>query len=60
MKALIYGIIGGILSFVLLMFLVGIVSMNKGEEIIMAGTIVLSTVICSCTGIIIEKLNKSK
>lgn len=54
MKGVIYGIIGGIFSLVLFLFLNNVVHLGSKIAI---GTIILSTVICGCTGILVEKLN---
>lgn len=62
MKPLKYGIIGGIFSTILFIFLVMIIrpSATSIGDMVMIGTIVLSTIICVCTGIIIEELNNKK
>jgi len=59
-KAYKYGILGGIFSFILFILLVMVLRTDNGEGIVIAGTIVLSTVICTCTGIIVEELKNAK
>lgn len=62
MKPLKYGIIGGIFSTILFIFLVMIIrpSATSIGDMVMIGTIVHSTIACVCTGIIIEELNNKK
>jgi uncharacterized membrane protein YfcA len=54
MQAIIYGIIGGIFALILFPFLS--YAVNLGNDIAIA-TIILSTVISACTGIIVRKLD---
>ncbi len=58
MKALLYGVIGGVLSVIILMILGIIFRAEDSVGAILSGTVLISVVICSCTGIIVDKLNK--
>ncbi|EQB85825.1 hypothetical protein J2Z44_004237 [Clostridium punense] len=62
MKPLKYGIIGGIFSLLLFIFLAMIIRPKATSigDMVMIGTIVLSTIVCVCTGRIIEELNNKK
>ena len=54
MKALVYGVIGGIVSCILFSVLFNGIGLRDD---IVTGTIVLSIVICACTGIVVEKID---
>lgn len=54
MKALVYGVIGGIVSCILFYVLFNGIGIRDD---IVVGTIVLSIVICACTGIVVEKID---
>jgi uncharacterized membrane protein len=58
-KGLLYGIIGGIYSLFAFMILQNLLRATDTQGIIAVGTIILSTVICCCTGILVESF-KSK
>lgn len=54
MKGLIYGIIGGIFSFVAFIILQDLFRATDAQGFIFIGTIILSVIICCCTGILVE------
>lgn len=49
-----YGICGGVLSFVAFLVLQNLFSATDVQGFIFVGTVILSTVICCCTGMLIE------
>jgi Na+/melibiose symporter-like transporter len=54
MKGLLYAIIGGIISFFAFMILWKLFGATDEKGYIFIATIILSTVICCCTGILVE------
>lgn len=54
MKGLLYTIIGGISSFFAFMILQNLFRATDTQGFIFIGTIILSAVICCCTGILVE------
>lgn len=51
-----YGIAGGVLSFVIFIILQNLFKATDVQGFILVGTIILSSVICCCTGMLIETL----
>ncbi|SFP74169.1 hypothetical protein [Caldicoprobacter faecalis] len=49
-----YGIAGGVLSFVAFIILQNLLMATDTQGFILIGTVILSTVICCCTGMLIE------
>ncbi|MBK1813357.1 hypothetical protein JHL18_22295 [Clostridium sp. YIM B02505] len=62
MRGLLYGISGGILSFILLSIFEKLMNGMGEIEVIFSGIIVMSIIICGCTGILVQthKDNKIK
>ena len=51
-----YGIAGSVLSFVIFIILQNLFKATDVQGFILVGTIILSSVICCCTGMLIETL----
>lgn len=51
-----YGIFGGVLSFVIFIILQNLFKATDVQGFILVGTIILSLVICCCTGMLIETI----
>jgi hypothetical protein len=57
-NGLFYAPLGGIISYLLYMFLFEIIGGRDIEGAVMTGTVTLSIVICFCTGKLLDKLNR--
>jgi Na+/melibiose symporter-like transporter len=53
-----YALNGGIISFILYMFILEFLGGRNVEGAILAATITLTVVICFCTGQLLDKLNR--
>lgn len=60
MKILLYGIIGGLFSFITFMILQNIFKATDAQGHIFIGTIILSIIICACTGILVDVYKSTK
>lgn len=60
MKALLYGVCGGLFSFIMILLLQNLLKGTDVQSFIFFGTITLSIIICACTGILVETLKDTK
>lgn len=60
MKGLSYGISGGLFSFLIFMLLQNLLNATDTQGFIFIGTIILSAIICGCTGILVETYKGTK
>jgi mannitol-specific phosphotransferase system IIBC component len=57
-NGLFYALVGGIISYLLFMFIFEFLGGRNVEGAILAGTVTLSIVICFCTGKLLDRLNR--
>jgi hypothetical protein len=60
MRGLLYGISGGILSFILLCISEKLMNGMGEIEVIFSGIIIMSMIICGCTGILVQIYKNNK
>lgn len=60
MKGLLYGVIGGFFSFFVFVVLQNLMAATDAQGFILIGTIILSAIICACTGILVDAFKNTR